>query len=525
MSAALPVPVAAQLPDFSERLSPMLVKELRQGMRSPLFVWGMIAMNLFLGGVAWLTVEDPYEDDLHQAFFGAYCALVCGLLPLRAAGALYDELRGNTIDTLVLTRLSGWRITLGKWIAVVAQQALVSVTLLPYLIVRYFAGGINVPMELLWLLIFFLVGAGSAAVMTGLSWMKYFLFRAAVMMGMTLATGAFCLAVLETIYGYRNSYILDDMLPDGTWRFALMMLAAGVYVAFFCLDLGAAQVSSLLENRSLRRRLTALGFIVFYLLLLILLPMSTGYLFEAQVISTGMLCGGTLALAGWQALLEKPVNLVAASLPWVRRGWPGRVAARFLQRGWPSGVVFLLGLVSLAGLIGMKFFLELTNSGHSMYYGYEPGSKDIAVLVTAAGPTVAMLLVPLVLWYVFLRKRVDWHLGTYLMILGSVGALQIGLMGAAKTLEDQNLLKGGLPIPTMAWSLMDHAHRYEARQRAFGQLDWGYLEVMFWSWIVSFLWCGAAALIALHAFRETRAVEQEALALLAEEKAARETDP
>ena len=28
----------------------MLVKELRQGMRSPLFVWGLITMNLFLAG-------------------------------------------------------------------------------------------------------------------------------------------------------------------------------------------------------------------------------------------------------------------------------------------------------------------------------------------------------------------------------------------------------------------------------------------------------------------------------------------
>ena len=105
-------------------------------------------------------MEDPGENSLHQAFFGGYCALVCGLLPLRAAGALHDELRGNTIDTLILTRLTGWRITLGKWVAVVAQQLLATVTVLPYLIVRYFAGGIDVPMELAWLGIFLLAGHG-----------------------------------------------------------------------------------------------------------------------------------------------------------------------------------------------------------------------------------------------------------------------------------------------------------------------------------------------------------------------------
>ena len=174
LTVLIPPGKAAGLPDFSERLSPMLVKELRQGMRSPLFVWGLIAMNLFLAGVVWLTMDDPDENMLHQAFFGGYCALVCGLLPLRAAGALHDELRGNTIDTLILTKLTGWRITLGKWVAVVAQQLLATVTVLPYLIVRYFAGGINIPMEVAWLGIFLLAGMGSAALLTGFSWIKYF---------------------------------------------------------------------------------------------------------------------------------------------------------------------------------------------------------------------------------------------------------------------------------------------------------------------------------------------------------------
>ena len=123
LTAGLPVAVP-QIPDFSERLSPMLVKELRQGMRSPVFVWGLIVMNVFLSVNVWLTMVEPEESGLHRAFFGAFCALVCGLLPLRAAGALHDELKGNTIDTLIMTRLTGWRITLGKWVAIVAQQLL-----------------------------------------------------------------------------------------------------------------------------------------------------------------------------------------------------------------------------------------------------------------------------------------------------------------------------------------------------------------------------------------------------------------
>jgi hypothetical protein len=58
---------------------------------------------------------------------------VCLLLPLRLSAALREEMGGNTMDTLVLTRLSGWRIVLGKWVATAALQVLMALTVLPYL--------------------------------------------------------------------------------------------------------------------------------------------------------------------------------------------------------------------------------------------------------------------------------------------------------------------------------------------------------------------------------------------------------
>ncbi len=514
LTAGLPVAVP-QIPDFSERLSPMLVKELRQGMRSPVFVWGLIVMNVFLSVNVWLTMVEPEESGLHRAFFGAFCALVCGLLPLRAAGALHDELKGNTIDTLIMTRLTGWRITLGKWVAIVAQQLLATVTVLPYLIVRYFAGGVNVPMELAWLGIFLLAGMGSAAVLTGFSWIRYFLFRAAIMMGMTFMTGGFCVVVVESMYGYRRDYLIDDLYRNGGWRWLALIAVPVVHLAFFALDVGAAKVSSMVENRSLRRRLVGLAAIGFYFLMALTWKIPGAYLGDyVQIMICSTLSFATFLGIGLQALLESPVNLVATAMPWVKRGWWGRLAGRFFYVGWPSGVLYLVTLLVLfgGGLAWCFFEANVTRRGGM---GYEFRERDLASMIAGFGALLGMLPVPLVLWQLFLRQRLPWHLGIYGLILGILVALELGIIALASGLDSPNLLKLGLPIPTMSWPWLEAAHHDgTSYYRRVETMDWGYGEIALISGCVSIFWWIMALLLSRRASQETRAVEREAATLL-----------
>jgi len=520
---ASPLPVAVpQLPDFSERLSPMLVKELRQGMRSPVFVWGLIVMNLFLSVIVWLTMLMPEDESLHQAFFGAYCALVCGLLPLRAAGALHDELRGNTIDTLILTRLTGWRITLGKWVAVVAQQGLAAVTVLPYLIVRYFVGGVNLPMELAWLAIFLLAGMGSAAILTGFSWIKYFLFRAALMMGMTYLTGRFCKQVLEEIFGYHRNYRLDEIYQDVGWKGFLLLLIPALHLGFFALDVGASKVGSPVENRAVKRRLAGLAALACYTGIGLTWPVLPFLEHLVDLKHCVVLGGVTFLLLALQALLEKPVNLVSVVLPWVKRGWPGRLAGRFFYMGWPSGVMFLS--VLLAGFIGAGWWwlagrdVAVSSGSPSAYWTYLDVYSDsdyLVELVSDWGTVIGMIPVPLVLWQIFFRNRMPWHLGIYGLMLMIVGALQLGIVALAATMEKPNLLKWGLPIPTMSWAWIgESSDRDWTRASAGAFLSWSNLDIIAVSGIVIQVWWVLAVILAGRAFRETRAVEQEAAASL-----------
>ena len=495
----------------------MLVKELRQGMRSPIFVWGLISMNLFLAGVVWLTMNAPEEMELHMAFFGGFCALVCGLLPLRAAGALHDELRGNTIDTLILTRLTGWRITLGKWVAVVAQQILATVTVLPYLIVRYFVGGVNLPMELLWLGIFLLIGMGSAAILTGLSWIKYFLFRAAIMMGVTFIILGFCLGQIFTLFGFQRRYLLEDMFVWENWLPLALVVVPWVYLGFFTLDLGASKVGALVENRSLRRRVVGLAVVLFYGAAIWHGMLSASFPTAGSVVVSASLLGTvTVLMLALQALLERPLNLPVVVLPMVRRGLLGRLAGRFFYPGWPAGVCYigaLLGLV--AGGFGYAMAHPPLGSSTSVLGEMTP--VKIARIVVSLGASVGMLPIPLVLWQFFFRRRLRWHLGTYVLLMGAVLALMF-LVTVGAPSSQPGLLKLGLPIPGMGVTWL--AHSWEGvpswqTYRPEPSLDWGYFTIAGITATTSVLWWLVAVLLAQRAFRETRVVEAEVGAMLA----------
>lgn len=524
------------LRDFSDRLSPMLVKELRQGMRSPVFVWGLIAMNLFLATVVWLTTEDAGSEELNQAFFGAYCVVVCGLLPLRGANALYEELRGNTIDTLVLTKLSGWRITLGKWIAVAAQQVLTSITVLPYLIVRYFAGGLNVPLEIAWLGIFLLLGLLSAAVLTGFSWVKYFLLRAGIMLGITVASGAFCVAVLEGIYGYRNRYIIDDIYEEVGWGFFVLMGVLALHVMFFALDIGASRVAAISENRTTRRRLVGLAAIAVYCGIGIWSYNAGGGSGSARFSEFLLGFGSSLAIGTTlilivQSLLERPVNLAPVLQPFVRRKWIGRLAGRVFYPGWASGVIFSL-LLLLTGL-GIGGWIVWSNwnpdPGLTGYRRYafnmaNVSMRDWSYLICVLMVIPFTLPVPLVMYQWFFRKRLNWHFGTYVLMITLLASVELLLLALASGMENATYLKLGLPIPTMSWTWLTHlTPDYDYYYRHMPSymkaddtpdprmLNWDRPALIVITMAVGVFWWAMALLQALKAFRATAAAERELL--------------
>lgn len=77
--------------DFPDWLSPMLVRELRQAVRSGVFRWGFLSVHLVMGLLMAYAVLHPQRVSVDAIGWGVL-GLVLGVgLPLRGLAAIHDE--------------------------------------------------------------------------------------------------------------------------------------------------------------------------------------------------------------------------------------------------------------------------------------------------------------------------------------------------------------------------------------------------------------------------------------------------
>ncbi|MDR2982835.1 MAG: hypothetical protein LBV12_11385 [Puniceicoccales bacterium] len=142
-SSLPPVPVPAVPRDFPDRINPIIVKEVRQGLRGYFFVGGFMLLHLVL--VMWVFfagVSQTSSGGSSGADFVFWVIFVAGLftLTVRMQGSVRGEQRANTLELLQLTQQTPWRIATGKWSANMMLALLFIVSLLPYGMLRYFVG-------------------------------------------------------------------------------------------------------------------------------------------------------------------------------------------------------------------------------------------------------------------------------------------------------------------------------------------------------------------------------------------------
>ncbi|RYD49315.1 MAG: hypothetical protein EOP83_25325, partial [Verrucomicrobiaceae bacterium] len=260
-----PPPVAGQLDEFSDKLSPMLVKELRQGLRGKTFVILFLALQGLLCVVLLSAIGASSDGDSGPSvsrvifFFFGLAALVAQ--PLRGVGALHHEIKGNTIDLMVLTRLGSWRIVLGKWVAIVSQTGLLLMAIAPYLILRYFFGRMELFAELLLLGLIFAGSAIFTAITVGLSALPSIIIRGLVPLALAIYLAGGIMAV--TFSHELSDLIKICTLQDSEDTWALVSgLAVGLYLGWMALAMGASMIAPMAENHSTSRRLVALGMVV-----------------------------------------------------------------------------------------------------------------------------------------------------------------------------------------------------------------------------------------------------------------------
>ncbi|NMO19806.1 ABC transporter permease [Pyxidicoccus fallax] len=137
---------------WGDRLNPLVVKEVRQGLRTRIF-WVCFGLMLLacvvLSLIAYVnTREAQYTRSGRYYFFAFFVCL--GLvhffvIPYNAYRSLAREREDETWVLLVLTGLGPRRILLGKVASYLVQAALYASAVGPFLLFSYFLNGIALP--------------------------------------------------------------------------------------------------------------------------------------------------------------------------------------------------------------------------------------------------------------------------------------------------------------------------------------------------------------------------------------------
>jgi hypothetical protein len=324
-------------PDFPDWISPMLVKELRQGLRSRVFVFCLLAIQAAMAFLALMgLLKASVHDDTSSitAFFWIIAGVpMLLIMPFSGLGAISREKTANTLELIFLTRLTSRRIVFGKWVAIIAQTLLLVSAILPYAVMRYYIGGINITTELTvlaWML-------GGSALLS------------AIMVGISPYMGR-VLRIVMPIAIFILLYICLGLLFDspmgGVWRvdwpLGVILMLQAVLLMLLMLEVGAGKIGPDAENHSTPKRLIAAASVVLTVVQSYLprgteSPVWWPVLFIALPVMIGAIC---------EPIREVP----SVYRPFTRLGFPGRLLGRLFYPGWPSGIVFALALIVIAGI-------------------------------------------------------------------------------------------------------------------------------------------------------------------------------
>ncbi|MCU0797101.1 MAG: hypothetical protein MUF31_14345 [Akkermansiaceae bacterium] len=341
--------VADRLSDFSDKLSPMLVKELRQGLRAKTFISVFLTMQILLGVVMLIAMASSANDPKEAGraissivfFFFSLAMLI--IQPIRGIGTLHREIHHNTIELMVLTRLNAWKIVLGKWVSLVAQSALLLAAIAPYLVLRYWLGGMNLFGELSLLFIIFVVSAVLTAIIVGISCVPSVILRGLLplLAAALMITPVFSIPFDRSDFSGLVEWASGD--EDGGYAAVFAFMISACYFGWTALGIGVSMIAPIVENHSTLRRLVGLGLLGITLLTATFIKAPTGVwaIIATLIALPAILLAYTEAFYSLGPITDRFLN----------RGPLGYLAATFLHPGWPSGVFFSLPMIGLVAAI------------------------------------------------------------------------------------------------------------------------------------------------------------------------------
>lgn len=336
--------------DFADWLSPILVKELRQGMRARAFITSFLLLQglmLFMA-IMGLVTAAHHEDtsEMSAVFWTMVGVPVLFIMPMAGLTAVSRELKANTLELVFLTRLTARRIIAGKWLALVSQIALLVCAVLPYAVLRYFLGGVNISSELAVLGWMLLASALFTGATVGISPYQSRLMRVFLTLG--LVGGMQILGLGGLSFGFRSGsrhMVMSgssgvSSAPGFVWFIAIILVA--VITLLLMLEVGATRIAPPAENHSWLKRILTIAALLLPLLFMRDTAGRIGFAVGALLLVTPFFVG---------ALCEEPRFIPSLFRPFARSGALARVFGRLLYPGWQSGLLFVLVALAIALLM------------------------------------------------------------------------------------------------------------------------------------------------------------------------------
>ncbi|MCU0794422.1 MAG: hypothetical protein MUF31_00655 [Akkermansiaceae bacterium] len=148
--------------DLPDRFGSMLVKEIRQNMRRGSFVIPFLTVHALAIAAVILEFQlgarerfSEYVGMLNVPMLfesgplWVVVALICGVvMPLGGLVLMGQELEEGNHELLLLTHLSRWKVVRGKFFSMWSLSVLTLFSLLPYVLVRYQIGGVELLRDL-----------------------------------------------------------------------------------------------------------------------------------------------------------------------------------------------------------------------------------------------------------------------------------------------------------------------------------------------------------------------------------------
>ena len=332
--------------DFGDWLSPMLVKELRQGMRSKVFMAAFYLTQLLMILCVIFNLTAASNSGVPGEMLGFLSGLfwfmisvpLLFVMPIRGFGALHGEMKTGTLELVFLTRLSAWRIAAGKWTAIMVQTLLLVCAVLPYVLLRYFLGGVDIIEDLQNLLFLLLASAALTGITIAMSPYESKLLRALFIFGLIFG--------FQFLVGLIFSYVAGSARGGGSGSsLASWPVYVGITIflpAFLmlCLEIAASRIAPPSENHALRKRLLGL-FFLFSAPVFVLIGI------DAKVAYVAALFFLTVVVI--DALAEPMVMAKSIYHFFFRLGAAGRALSLFFTPGWVSAAWYVALVAALAG--------------------------------------------------------------------------------------------------------------------------------------------------------------------------------